>query len=69
MADVDNKRDINENDENGGKRPDGGRGPMLSTIVVLIISLVLALIFFQQFRRFMNSGMKEISYSQFLFHE
>ncbi len=66
MADFDDKRDINENDENGGNRPSGGRGPMLSTIVVLIISLVLALIFFQQFRRFMNSGLKEISYSQFL---
>ena len=55
-----NDNDINNNDNS--KKPGGFN----STIIVLIISVVLSLIFILQYKNFMNSGSKEVSYSEFL---
>ena len=55
--------DNNEN-RNNGKGP---RRPGLSaTIVILVISMVLTLIFWQQFNKFKASGEQEVSYDKFV---
>ncbi len=60
---TENMEDNNEN-RNNGKGP---KRPGLSgTIVILIISMILTLIFWQQFNKFKSSGEQEVSYDKFV---
>ena len=61
MADNNNN---NPNDNRpGDKKPGNGNG---KPIVLLIISIILTLIFVQQFNRYRTSGELEVSYDRFL---
>ena len=54
----------NQNDNRpGDKKPEGGNG---KPIVLLIISIILTLIFVQQFNKYRTSGELEVSYDRFL---
>ena len=54
----------NENNNNNGKGPK--RPGVSATIVILIISVILTLIFWQQFNKFKSSGEQEVSYDKFV---
>ncbi len=54
----------NRNDDPNGNRP---KKPGLSvTVILLIISVVLTLLFWQQFNKFKSSGEQEVSYDKFV---
>ena len=60
MENNNNNRDNNDN----GNRP--RRPGLTSTIIILIISVILTLIFWQQFNKFKSSGEQEVSYDKFV---
>ena len=60
MADSNNNNEP-EKKNNDGKKPGSG-----AKILILIISIVLALIFIQQFAKFKKAGEQEVSYDKFI---
>lgn len=51
----------NRNNDKGPRRPG-----FSATIVILVISMILTLIFWQQFNKFKSSGEQEVSYDKFV---
>ena len=60
MADNNNNR----NDDQNGNKPK--RPGLTGTLVLLVISAILTLIFWQQFNKFKKSGEEEVSYDKFI---
>ena len=60
MADNNNNR----NDDPNGNKPK--RPGLTGTLILLVISAILTLIFWQQFNKFKNSGEEEVSYDKFI---
>ncbi len=60
---------MEENNENRNNNQ-GGKGPkrpgLTGTLILLLISAVLTLIFWQQFNKFRSSGEEEVSYEKFI---
>ena len=59
-----NNQNRNDNQNGNGNRPK--RPGFTGTIILLIISAVLTLIFWQQFNKFRSSGEEEVSYDKFV---
>ena len=59
-----NQNNNNQNQGGNGNRPK--RPGFTGTIIILIISMVLTLLFVQQFNRLRSSGEEEVSYDKFI---
>lgn len=68
MKDSDNKKNglnnSNDGDNNQGGKPNGGKKK--TNMIVLFLALALTFVFWQGIHAFMNAGVEEIPYSQFL---
>ncbi len=61
---MENNQNHNNNNNQNGNRPK--RPGFTGTIIILIISMVLTLLFVQQFNRFKSAGQQEVSYDKFI---
>jgi len=61
----DNNNNQNQNNNNNNNGNGGKKGPS-ATIIFLIISIILTLVFWQQYNRFKSAGQKEVAYSDFI---
>ena len=56
----------NNNRQNDNNQNNGRKSPNRNSILILVLSIVLALLFFNVYRRFQAGQREEISYSQFM---
>ena len=60
---------MEENNQNNNNNPNGNkprRPGFTGTLILLIISAILTLIFWQQFNKFRSSDEEEVSYDTFI---